>query len=86
MNHVYTSPIESHHRHANQVNRIPQKALHIFSHRRTIAKTHEYNSQVRLLYKLDFVPLAGHEVSRIVSCVVAKHADETAYCTVYERK
>ena len=24
-------------------------------------------------------PLAGHEVSRIVSCVVAKHADETAY-------
>ena len=23
--------------------------------------------------------LAGHEVSRIVSCVVAKHADETAY-------
>ena len=26
-----------------------------------------------------YVPLAGHEVSRIVSCVVAKHADETAY-------
>ena len=24
-------------------------------------------------------PLAGHEVSRIVSCFVAKHADETAY-------
>ena len=23
--------------------------------------------------------LAGHEVSRIVSCIVAKRADETAY-------
>ena len=28
------------------------------------------------------VSLAGHEVSRIVSCVVAKHADETAYIIV----
>ena len=27
-------------------------------------------------------PLAGHEVSLIVSCVVAKHADETAYVRV----
>ena len=25
------------------------------------------------------ISLAGHEVSLIVSCVVAKHADETAY-------
>ena len=27
-------------------------------------------------------PLAGHSVSLIVSCIVAKHADETAYITV----
>ena len=31
---------------------------------------------------LTYYALAGHEVSLIVSCVVAKHADETAYVRI----
>ena len=31
------------------------------------------------LLNICITALAGHEVSRIVSCAVAKHADETAY-------
>ena len=35
-----------------------------------------------LLLIVSLFPLAGHEVSRIVSCIVAKRADETAYWVI----